>query len=80
MFGVSTKSLKDFLTSERDQLRKISRMPNSEFRLWEENITKEERRSPGGSIVANDLDASEMDYYDDFVIVERLDMKKHNNP
>jgi hypothetical protein len=30
-------------------------MPTTEFRLWEENLIKEERRSPGGSIVGDDL-------------------------
>lgn len=51
IFGVSTRYLKDFVTSERDQLRKISRMPSYEYRLWEEDIVKEERKSPGGSLV-----------------------------
>jgi hypothetical protein len=43
IFGVSTKYLKDFVTSERDQLRKITRMPSSEYRMWEENEVREEK-------------------------------------
>lgn len=77
IYGLSTKSLKDYCTSERDQLRKISRMPTSEFRLWEEDIEKEERKSPGGSIVLPE-DEDDTGFYDDFVIVEKLDMKKYN--
>jgi len=78
IFGLSTKSLKDYVTSERDQLRKISRMPTYEFRLWEEDIEREERKSPGGSIVLPEDDADAEGFYDDFVIVEKLDMKKYN--
>lgn len=37
IFGISTKILKDYVTSERDYLRGISRMPGPEFRLWEED-------------------------------------------
>lgn len=42
VFGVSTRYLKDFVTTERDLLRKITRMPNNEYRLWEENLLPEE--------------------------------------
>lgn len=53
-------------------------MPSFEFRLWEEDIVKEERRSPGGSLVQSEIE-DDLDYYDDFVIVEKLNMKKYNN-
>lgn len=43
LYGVSTRSLKDFLTSERDQLRQITKMPSMEYRLWEADLVKEER-------------------------------------
>lgn len=52
-------------------------MPTSEFRLWEEDIEKEERKSPGGTIVLPE-DEDDEGFYDDFVIVEKLDMKKYN--
>lgn len=42
IFGISTKYLKEYVTSERDVLRKISRIPSDEFRMWEEDITKNE--------------------------------------
>jgi hypothetical protein len=76
IFGIATKSLKDYITSERDQLRKISRMPTNEFRLWEEDIEHEERNTPGGSIVIPEDDI--YNDFDDFVIIDKPDMKKHN--
>lgn len=50
-------------------------MPSAEFRLNEENIIKEEQRSPGGSIVADDVLE---DDFDDFVIIDKIDIKKYN--
>lgn len=74
IYGVSTRILKDFLTSERDQLRQITKMPGQEYRLWEIDVVKEERKSGANSL---DFDHND-DFYDDFVIVDRLDMKKYN--
>lgn len=50
-------------------------MPSDEYRLWEIDIVQEERKARSGS-VTDALDES--DTFDDFVIVERLDMKKYN--
>lgn len=55
-------------------------MPSSDYRLWEEDITKEARRSPGGSIVEDNTAIDDLDYYDDFVIIDRVDMKRYNEP
>ena len=44
VYGVSTRSLRDFLTSERDQLRRITKIPSDEFRMWELDLDGEERR------------------------------------
>ena len=49
-------------------------MPGQEYRLWEIDVVKEERKSRADSL---DFDHND-DFYDDFVIVERLDMKKYN--
>lgn len=45
IFGVSTRNLKDFVTSERDMLRQITKIPGYEFRQWELDIDKEERKT-----------------------------------
>ncbi len=52
-------------------------MPSAEYRLWEENISKEERKSAGGTLVLDEDEIGE-DFYDDFVIVDKIDMKKYN--
>lgn len=44
IFGISTKYLKDFASSERDFLRKITRMPGDEYRMWEEDLSREEEK------------------------------------
>jgi hypothetical protein len=64
------------VTSERDFLRQISRMPSQEYRLWEENIVHEE----GSTVSTVNKDAIDVDdyFYEDFVIIEKLDMKKYN--
>ena len=77
MYGVSTKSLKDFLTSEREQLRQITKMPSNEFRLWEVDIVPEERKSIAGDGSSESVEIDD-DFFDDFVIVEKIDMKKKN--
>ena len=65
IYGVSTKSLKDFVTSARDQLRNITNMPSSEFRLWEVDIVKEDRNITEGE----DFEVESDDAYESFVIV-----------
>ena len=42
IFGISTRYLKDFTTSERDILRGITRMPSAEFRMAKENVVFEQ--------------------------------------
>lgn len=74
--GVSTKSLKEFVTSERDILRLMTRMPPKEFRLWEENIVQEEGEELEKSSIENENDA---EFYDGFVIVEKLNIEKYND-
>ncbi len=52
-------------------------MPSAEYRLWEIDLVKEERKSISGNN-GNEFDGADDDFYDDFVIVDRLDMKKYN--
>jgi hypothetical protein len=50
-------------------------MPSEEYRLWELDIEKEERRSRVGSLGEIEDD---YDFGNDFVIIDRPDMKKYN--
>ena len=74
IYGVSSKSLASFVTSERDLVRGISRNPGAYFLL---NNTKD--------LDGEDQDDFDMDDIDDFIIVEREDLHKKlidslNNP
>jgi len=73
ILGVSTRSLKDFVTTQRDQLRQITKVPTEEFRMWEVDLMKEERKRQSEGKEAADIEFDELggDLYDDFVIVER---------
>lgn len=58
-------------------------MPNNDYRMWEEDIVKEQRRSAGGSVVADPStkdDIEDEDYFDDFVIIDKVELKKYNEP
>lgn len=74
IYGVSTRTLKDFVTSERDILRQITKIPSRDYRLWKVDLKKEERKDPE----EDELDFENAEDFDDFVIVERVDMKKYN--
>ena len=69
---MSAKSLKDFLTTDKDQLRHIPRMPSEMFRMWEIDLVPEKRPSKGqkGEYVV-DFEDDTGDFYDNFVIIER---------
>lgn len=56
-------------------------MPNNDYRMWEEDLVKEQRRSVGGSIVGDPNEDSEnIDYFEDFVVIDKVDIKKYNEP
>ena len=38
VYGVSSKSLKNYITSDKDLMRGISRVPTIKFRMWEHDI------------------------------------------
>ena len=71
---MSTRVLKDFLTTEREQMRKFTKIPSVEFRMWEIDIDKEERKQHSESKpqdLSDEFDDVENGFYDDFVIIER---------
>ena len=56
-------------------------MPNLDYRMWEEDLVKEQRRSVGGSIVENHEDETEnIDYFEDFVVIDKVQLNKYNEP
>ena len=76
VYGVSTRTLKDFVTSEREILRQITKIPSKDFRLWEVDLKKEERKHDPTEEDLLDFDNAED--FDDFVIVDKPDVKKYN--
>ena len=72
VYGISTRYLKDFTTSERDILRGITRMPSADYRLTAENVVHEDTDE------SETVDEFDDDDFQDFVIVDKLDMEKYN--
>lgn len=75
IYGVSTRSLKDFLSSERDVLRGVTRIPTSDYRMWKENMVEEEKDEQSSKDFDNFDDE---DFENQFVIIEKIDLKKYN--
>ena len=78
---MSTRNLKDFLTTEKDQERKFTKIPLPEFRMWELDLDKEERKLDSAKEGKDekdklDFDDLEDDFVDDFVIIDRRQEKK----
>lgn len=67
VYGVSSKSLASFVTSERDLVRGISRNPGAYFLL---NNTKD--------LDGEDQDDFDLDDTDDFIIIEREDLRERS--
>jgi len=44
IFGVSTRNLKDFLATENEKSRGFQKIPTIEFRMWEIDIDREEKK------------------------------------
>lgn len=51
-------------------------MPSRDYRLWEVDIKKEDRKHDQSE--EDPLDFDNAEDFDDFVIVERVDVKKYN--
>jgi hypothetical protein len=81
IYGVSTKNLKDFVATQNEKSRGFQKIPTIEFRMWEADIDKEERKkeihassqsdSANGGAGLGDYDDLEQDFVDDFVIIDR---------
>ena len=63
IYGISQKSLTEYTNTEKDIIRGINCIPGSYFLM---NNTKESDQ---------DLDDLELDDFDEFVIIEREDLK-----
>jgi hypothetical protein len=44
IYGVSSKSLRDYLTTDKDLMRGITRVPTIKFRMWEQDINPADRK------------------------------------
>jgi tRNA A-37 threonylcarbamoyl transferase component Bud32 len=63
IFGVEFNNLKDFMTTDKDALLGISRMPLKRFRIKDERILTDEDSS--------DEDEEEKELFNDFLIIDR---------
>jgi hypothetical protein len=50
VYGVSTRNLSDFSTTEKDIMRDFSKVPSKEFRMWELDLDQSECREYEASI------------------------------
>ena len=75
VFGLSSASLEDYLTTERDLANRITRMPTTEY-LLNRRQTLIMDQADGQ---ANDWEEADDDeLFDDFVVLEQPDMAKYN--
>ena len=78
MFGLSSPSLDDYLTSERDLARKISRMPGVEYLVNRRSVTISQAPSELGEETKEEEWVDDDDLFiDDFVLLEP-DFSKYN--
>lgn len=77
IYGIGSKILKDFVSSERDYLRQISRMPGCEFRLRFDDDLLEMKKILSGPLTTDGIE-EDADFYEDFIVLEKQDMKKYN--
>jgi hypothetical protein len=73
IFGVSSKSLADFVTSEKDIMRQIDRMPNEYYLLGNEKGSDQELKQ--SVALDEDFDA-ELDDFFDFVLIEKDEIEQ----
>lgn len=72
IYGIASESLEDYLTTEKDLSRRISRMPNGEFLL------KNGERPNTTELAEGDTFDDDDDLFDDFVLIEKQDFTKYN--
>ena len=71
IYGVSTPRLQDYLTSERDWIRKIDRKPNDDYVVDVLGLGKK------ALLAEDDLDMeAAVDEFFDFVIIDKDDIMK----
>jgi hypothetical protein len=77
LFGLSSASLEDYVTTERDIARRISKMPPRDFL-----ITKRSTMSSSSAIMEpqeSDEWADDDELFDDFIILERPNFEQYND-
>ena len=77
VFGLSSPSLDDYLTSERDLARKISRMPGTEYLISRRSVTMSQAPQEVGEEMKEEEWVGDDDLIDDFVLLEP-DFSKYN--
>lgn len=75
VFGLSSASLDDYLTTERDLANRITRMPTKNYLL---NRRETMLESGAGSEGIDDWEGLEDELFDDFVVLQPPDMDKYN--
>lgn len=74
VFGLSSATLEDYLTTERDLANRITRMPPSEFLL----NRRETFTSTGDMKDEDGKDGDDDELFDDFVLLSPPDFEKYN--
>lgn len=73
MFGVSSKELNQYVTSEKDAIRRINRMPSSYFLL--NNQADAEKALEDKDKTDEEFD----DLFDEFVMIDREELSQKLN-
>jgi len=73
MYGVSSKSLASFITSEKDLMRQIDRMPTEYYLIGNEKASDADLKK--SAMEDTDYDA-ELDDYFDFVLIEKDEVEQ----
>ena len=75
VFGLSSHTLEDYLTTERDLANRMSRMPTSEYLLNRRQTLIMDQQDGG----ANEWqEANEDELFDDFVVLQTADLQQYN--
>ena len=77
IYGVSSNYLSVYLTTERDLARKVSRMPDQNFKLEQRSSLYKSQVSQ--SQVQEDWDDYE-ELFDDFIILDKGELDRYNAP
>ena len=77
VFGLSSHTLEDYLTTERDIANRMSRMPTNDY-LLNRRETLIMDQQDGGANEWQDTNVDEL--FDDFVVLQPSDLQQYNNP